>query len=136
MAGHVTTSSVNTFAVYQPQVDNWHADLVNLYCGVELKTGKQTASNYGVVWIQARTEVDKVNRLVTLDQLEAALEADSEAAKGVEVKNDPPRVIIASKPQSPPPMCAPLKGNSSLRVQLKRMRPLVILTGVRTLGFV
>jgi hypothetical protein len=33
-------------------------------------------------------------------------------------------------------MCAPLKGNSSLRVQLKGMRPLVILTGVRTLGFV
>src|SRR5207247_713908 len=81
------------------------------------------------------TEVDKINRLVTLDQakitkvkfpvaadkepqltallerklpgatrtisldrLEAALEADSDVVKGVDVKNDAPKVIIATKP--------------------------------------
>jgi hypothetical protein len=100
-----------------------------------LKTGKNGAAKYGVVWFQARTEVDKVNRLVTLDQarvarvkfsvasdkeatltallekklpatartisldrLEAALEPVSELVKGVEVNNDPPKVIIAQKP--------------------------------------
>jgi hypothetical protein len=129
------TSGTNTFTIYQPQVDKWDENLISLYCVVELKSGKETAAKYGVVWFQARTEVDKVNRLVTLDQaevtnvkfpvaqdkeheltallekrlpgatktisldrLEAALEADSEAFKGVDIKNDPPKVIIASKP--------------------------------------
>ncbi|PYT67130.1 MAG: hypothetical protein DMG42_27635 [Acidobacteria bacterium] len=105
------------------------------YCAVELKEARETATKYGVVWIQARTEVDKINRLVTLDQakitkvkfpvaadkepqltallerklpgatrtisldrLEAALEADSDVVKGVDVKNDAPKVIIATKP--------------------------------------
>jgi hypothetical protein len=129
------TSGVNIFTIYQPQVDKWHENLVDLYFAVELKAGKETASKYGVVWIQARTEVDKVNRLVTLDhakitnvtfpaapdkepeltallekklpgatktisldRLEAALETDSEAGKGVDVKNEPPKVNIVKKP--------------------------------------
>lgn len=129
------TSGINTFTVYQPQLDKWDENLVDLYCAVELTTGKGTAPKYGVVWIQARTEVDKINRLVTLDQakithvkfpvasdkeaeltallekklpgatktisldrLEAALETDSESIKGVDVKNDPPKVIISTKP--------------------------------------
>src|SRR5262249_52867346 len=33
-------------------------------------TGKDATSTYGVVWYNARTEVDKVNRLVTLDQVQ------------------------------------------------------------------
>ena len=129
------TSGGSTFMVYQPQVDRWNENLVDFYCAVELKTGKESAPRYGVVWLQARTEVDKVNRLVTLDQakitkvkfpsapdkeleltglletklpgatktisldrLEAALELDADAVKGVGVKNDPPKVIIAKKP--------------------------------------
>jgi len=128
-------SGPDTFSIYQPQIDKWDENLVELYCAVELKAGKETPTTYGVVWIQARTEVDKVNRLVTLDQakitkvrfpvapdkepqltallekklpgatrtisldrLEAALEADSEGVKGIEVKNDPPKVIVATKP--------------------------------------
>jgi len=129
------TSGVDTFTIYQPQVDKWDQDLVDLYFAVEQKAGKEAASKYGVVWIQARTEVDKVNRLVTLDQakitkvtfpaapnreaeltallekklpgatktvsldrLETAIEMDSETAKGVDVKNEPPKVIITTKP--------------------------------------
>ena len=37
-------------------------------------------------------------KTISLDRLEAALEADGEAIKGVEVKNDPPKIIIATKP--------------------------------------
>ncbi len=129
------TSGVNIFTVYPPQVDKWDGNLIDLYCAVELKSEKQSAAKYGVVWIQARTEVDKVNRLVTLDQakitrvkfpvaqdkegeltaflekklpgatrtisldrLEAELDADNELGKGVEVNNDPPKVIVANKP--------------------------------------
>ena len=131
------TSGADTFTVYQPQVDKWSGNRVDLYSAVEVKagTGKQTASNYGVIWFHARTEVDKVNRQVTLDQvqldrvkfpvapdkdaelasllekklpgatkaisldrLEAALEATGDAIHGVEVKNDPPKIVISTKP--------------------------------------
>jgi len=129
------TSGVDTFTIYPPQVDKWDENLIDLYCAAELKSGKESAAKYGVVWFQARTEVDKVNRLVTLDQakitkvkfpvaqdkeakltalleeklpgaaktisldrLEADLDADNELVKGVDVNNDPPKVIISSKP--------------------------------------
>jgi hypothetical protein len=64
----VFSGSADTFTVYPPQVDKWDGDLISLYCAVEVKTGKESAAKYGVVWFEARTEVDKVNRLVTLDQ--------------------------------------------------------------------
>ena len=129
------TSGFDTFLIYQPQVENWEANRIHLYSAVELKTGKDSAAKYGVVWFNARTEVDKINRLVTLDQvqltkvkfpaaadkeaaltdmlqkklpgatktisldrLQAALEAAGEEVKGVEVKNDPPKVIVTGKP--------------------------------------
>ena len=129
------TSGADTFLIYQPQVEKWDGNRVYLYSAVELKTGKNAAAKYGVVWFNARTEVDKINRLVTLDQVEltkvtfpagaekeaelnallqnkvpgatktmsldrlqASLEAAGEEIKGVEVKNDPPKVIIAMKP--------------------------------------
>ncbi len=129
------TSGADKFLIYQPQVDTWDGDRIDLYAAVEVKTGESGPSNYGVVWFSARTEVDKVNRLVTLDQvqltkikfpaahekeselsallsqkfpsatktisldrLEAMLEAKGEAVKTVEVRNDPPKVIISSKP--------------------------------------
>src|SRR5215467_5793410 len=129
------TSGADTFTIYPPQVDKWNENLIDLYCAVELKTEKESAAKYGVVWLEARTEVDKVNRLVTLDQakvtkvkfptaadkepalmrllqaklpaatktvsldrLQAAVELESEVIKTVEVKNDPPKVIIASRP--------------------------------------
>jgi hypothetical protein len=128
-------SGPNSFTVYQPQVDRWDGDIIDLYCAVELKAGPDHAAKYGVVWFQARTEVDKVNRLVTLDQakvtkvkfpvapdketeltgllekklpgatktisldrLEAAFEAASDAINGIDVKNDPPKIIIATRP--------------------------------------
>jgi len=129
------TSGADTFTIYPPQVEKWDQNLIEVYCAVELKSVTETAVKYGVVWLQARTEIDKVNRLVTLDQakvtkvkfpvaqdkephltallerklpgatktialdrLESALEAEDPAEKGVEVKNDPPKVIIATKP--------------------------------------
>ena len=62
------TSGADTFVMYQPQVDKWDGNRVDLYSAVEFKAGKDSAAKYGVVWFQARTEVDKLNRLVTLDQ--------------------------------------------------------------------
>ena len=129
------TSGADSFLIYQPQVEKWDGNRVYLYSAVELKTGKDGPTKYGVVWFNARTEVDKINRLVTLDQvqltkvtfpaaadkeaeltsllqkkvpgatktmsldrLQASLEAAGEEIKGVGVKNDPPKVIIANMP--------------------------------------
>ncbi len=123
------------FTIYQPQVEKWDGNLIDLYSAVEAKKTNGSPANYGVVWLQGRTEVDKVNRLVTLDQvkitkvkfptatdregvladllqkklpgatrtvsldrLQAAVDLDNEVIKPVEVKNDPPHVIITSKP--------------------------------------
>ena len=129
------TSGTDKFLIYQPQVDSWDGNRVNLYAAVEVTTGEKGPANYGVVWFSARTEVDKVNRLVTLDQvqltkikfpaahekeaeldallqkkfptatktisldrLESMLDAESEPVKTVEVRNDPPKIIVSFKP--------------------------------------
>src|SRR3974390_726947 len=129
------TSGADTFLIYQPQVEKWDGNRGELYSAVEMKTGKEGAAKYGVVWYSARTEVDKVNRLVTLDQvqlskvkfpvaqdkeaeltallqkkfpgatktisldrLEGILDATGDDIKGVDVKNDPPKVIFSTKP--------------------------------------
>src|SRR5438105_14658333 len=63
------------FVIYQPQVDRWEGNRIYLYSAVEMKKGAQTASQYGVVWFSARTEVDKINRLVTLKRWTSATSA-------------------------------------------------------------
>ena len=129
------TSGTDTFTIYQPQVDKWDGNRVDLYSAVEFKAGKDSPTKYGVVWFHARTEVDKLNRLVTLDQaevtkvrfpvapekeaeltallekklpgatktisldrMEAALEANDEAIHAIDVKNDPPKIVFSTKP--------------------------------------
>jgi hypothetical protein len=128
-------NGADTFVIYQPQIEKWEDNRVYLYAAVEFKTAPDSPAKYGVVWFNARTEVDKVNRLVTLEQaeltrvkfpvapeqeakltallqkslpgstrtisldrLETALVAAGEVVKKIEVKNDPPQVIITSKP--------------------------------------
>ena len=123
------------FTIYQPQVDKWEGNVIDLYSAVEVKKDKNSTANYGVVCLKARTEVDKVNRLVTLDQatvtrvtfpaapdqeskltsllqeklpgviktvsldrLEAEVDLDNEAVNPVAVKNEPPKIMIATKP--------------------------------------
>ncbi len=152
------TVGSDTFVMHQPQVDNWTGNRIDLYAAVEVKTAAKKESNYGVVWFHARTEVDKVNRQVTLDQiqmdkvkfpvqpdkeaslgelldkklpglsktisldrLEAALEAAEVTAKTVEVKNDPPKVIHSNKPSmliliDGKPQLAAIDGSSLQRV--------------------
>jgi hypothetical protein len=124
--------------MYQPQVEGWHDDQIKLYAALSVENKSDHKLNYGVVWFTGNTEVDKVNRRVTLDnfqitkltfpaleskqsgyeqfltsrlkgkskvvaldRLEAAMaasEAEDSEVKGLPVKNDPPRVIFATKP--------------------------------------
>ena len=55
--------------MYQPQLEGWHGDEIQLYAAVSVEN-KEKKINYGVVWFTARTEVDKVNRRVTLDNFQ------------------------------------------------------------------
>ncbi|HEY6968765.1 MAG TPA: hypothetical protein VJA94_06160 [Candidatus Angelobacter sp.] len=138
-------------SMYQPQLESWEGEELRAYAALSVSGKNNKAPKYGVVWFTARTEVDKVNRQVTLadfqitkvklpsmpgkeadyqaflqaklpgktrsislDRLEAALAAsESEQAKikGLPVKNDPPRIIAASKPS----MLVLIDGNPRFR---------------------
>ena len=56
-----------TITVFQPQVSNWIGNKLNAYAAVRVQTPGKTTTDYGVIWFSARTEVDKVNRMVTLE---------------------------------------------------------------------
>ena len=62
----VTNVQGATISIYQPQLQNWTGNLLDAYSAVKIKTPGSDATNYGVIWFTARTEVDKVNRVVML----------------------------------------------------------------------
>jgi hypothetical protein len=61
-----TTLQGAKISIYQPQLQSWTGNLLDAYAAVTIKTPGSNATNYGVIWFTARTEVDKVNRVVTL----------------------------------------------------------------------
>ncbi|MBI1765252.1 MAG: carbohydrate-binding family V/XII [Acidobacteria bacterium] len=60
------TNGATSFAVYQPQIEKWQDNKFAARAAVAVTSGQSKQPAYGVVWFTARTEVDKVNRLVTL----------------------------------------------------------------------
>jgi hypothetical protein len=54
-------------SIYQPQLNSWNGNQLDAYSAVKIKVKGSDVMNYGVIWFTARTEVDKVNRVVTLD---------------------------------------------------------------------
>ena len=63
------SSGGDSFSIYQPQVDKWEGNRIYLYSAVEVSNTAKKSANYGVIWFNARTEIDKLNRTVTLDQI-------------------------------------------------------------------
>jgi hypothetical protein len=61
------TSGSTTFTVYQPELDEWKGDKLEARAAVAVKEVGQEEPTYGVIWLEARTEVDKVNRQVYLN---------------------------------------------------------------------
>jgi len=122
--------------VFQPQVESWNGNALSFRIAVGLKTPAASDEIFGVVWGSARTEVDRVTRHVTLedmaltrssfptlpdngagylaelalelprtrgislDRLEASLAATRAegATSTVSVKNDVPRILVATSP--------------------------------------
>ena len=56
--------------VYQPQLEDWQGDTISLYAALSVEDKNTKKLNYGVVWFTGQTEVDKVNRRVTIDNFE------------------------------------------------------------------
>jgi hypothetical protein len=66
----VVTAQGATISIYQPQLENWTDNMIDAYSAVSIKVQGTKATDYGVIWFKARTEVDKVNRVVTLDNFQ------------------------------------------------------------------
>jgi len=64
------TQGHETISMYQPQLESWGADEIRAYAALSLANMGDQKTRYGVVWFTARTEVDKVNREVTLDNFQ------------------------------------------------------------------
>ncbi|HEU4383899.1 MAG TPA: hypothetical protein VFR85_10425 [Anaeromyxobacteraceae bacterium] len=58
-----------TFLVYQPQIDSWEGDRLSARQAVAVQKAGQDAKSYGVVWLAARTDVDKEAGRVRLYEL-------------------------------------------------------------------
>jgi hypothetical protein len=56
-----------TIAVFQPQLDRWSGNQLEAHAAAVIKKQGSDDNAYGVIWFDARTEVDKVRRVVTLE---------------------------------------------------------------------
>jgi len=57
-------------SMYQPQLETWQGDEVSAYAALSVISKNNKTPKYGVLWFTAHTEVDKVNRQVTLDDFQ------------------------------------------------------------------
>lgn len=55
--------------VYQPQIDKWQGNRLEARAAVSARPPGAAAPFYGVIWITARTEVDKERGLVSLEDI-------------------------------------------------------------------
>src|SRR5262245_25291896 len=59
----------NTVLVYQPQVDSWSGNKLEARAAVSVQAPGATEPVFGVIWITARTEVDKTQGIVSLEDV-------------------------------------------------------------------
>ena len=56
--------------VYEPQVESWKGNHLEERAAVAVQTKASPEPTYGVIWITARTETDKANHVVTLEDIQ------------------------------------------------------------------
>ena len=56
----------NSVAVYQPQIEEWFGNKLSARAAIAITENQSKQPLYGVLWFNARAEIDKINRLVTL----------------------------------------------------------------------
>src|SRR5262245_57021416 len=57
------------FLIYQPQRDSWKDNQLDAHAAVSVQPQGAKDPTFGVIWFTARTDVDKTNRLVYLEDL-------------------------------------------------------------------
>jgi len=62
-----TVGDNETITIYQPQVESWDKNLLTARAAVAVTTKASPQQVFGVVWFTARTDVDREDSLVTLD---------------------------------------------------------------------
>jgi hypothetical protein len=58
-----------SFAVYQPQMEQWEGNQWTGRAAFSVANTPAAQPSYGVLWFAARTEIDKVNRVVTFSDI-------------------------------------------------------------------
>src|SRR5262245_35987967 len=58
-----------TVLVYEPQIDRWQNDRLAAQAAVSVQPTGAPQPSYGVIWLTARTEVDKEHGLVDLEEI-------------------------------------------------------------------
>jgi hypothetical protein len=61
-----SVSGSHSFSVYQPQIEAWEGNRFEARAAVSITNGETKQTVYGVIWFSARSEIDKVNRLVIM----------------------------------------------------------------------
>jgi len=64
-----TTTDGVTVTTYQPQMETWDKNRLTARAAVSFENPATPTPVFGVAWLEARTEVDKENRMVTLDEV-------------------------------------------------------------------
>jgi hypothetical protein len=59
-------TGASSFSIYQPQIEQWQGNRIEARAAVAITDGQSKQTTYGVLWFTARTEIDKINRLVTM----------------------------------------------------------------------
>ena len=58
-----------TALIYLPQVNSWEGNRLSFRAAVAVKATGSNGETFGVIWGTARTDVDRVTRMVSLDEL-------------------------------------------------------------------
>ena len=64
----VSLSNANVL-VYQPQITKWDGNVISFRSAVALKPIGAKTETFGVIWATARTQVDRVDRMVFFEDL-------------------------------------------------------------------
>ena len=68
-------------SIYQPQVNKWDGNQIDFRSALAIKPTGATAESFGVVFATARTQVDKITRMVVFENLKHHQDGLSDAAR-------------------------------------------------------
>jgi hypothetical protein len=66
----ITTSDGSSINVYPPQVESWDQKKLQARAAVGVQTPDAAEPTYGVIWLSARTQVNRQNDVVTLTNIQ------------------------------------------------------------------